>query len=319
MYNEERKRRYIEIRESAVTLPFRSLERMFLQTEQFEDKIGKDVCEWTTTEILDYYKYIDQYSLSSLVVVNSNLSLYTNWCLSEMLVPDGQNHFLEIRPDMLNSCVNKEYLNSLIITRDDLISNIDRLPNYVDRYMFLAFYEGICGPMYTEMTHLRTGDIVGNDANLCTGRIVQITDKLKEIAEFAANETQYQTYKSTGRIVKMSEEEPSDIIFKMTARVKNGERDDNLIVQVVNRRFDRAKKYLGLPNKMTAKTIALSGKLDFISRLMKITELPLEQVIVDYKDIINNAYTVEPIKTSGEFIRRYKEHYDKLNEMQTNN
>ena len=96
MYNEERKRQYIEMKESNVTLPFRALERLFNQTEPFEEKNGKDVCEWTTTEILDFYKYLDQYSLSSLVVINSNLCLYTNWCLIEMLIPDCQNHYLEI-------------------------------------------------------------------------------------------------------------------------------------------------------------------------------------------------------------------------------
>ena len=314
MYNEERKRRYIEIRESNVTLPFRALERMFDQTEQFEEKNGKDVCEWTTTEILDYYKYLDQYSLSSLVVINSNLNLYTNWCLTETLVPDGQNHFLEIRPNMLNSCVNKEYLNSLIITREDLIANIDTLPNYVDRYMLLAFYEGICGFMYKEMTNLRTGDIVGNDANLCSGRVVQITDKLKEVIDYASKETQYQTYGRTGRVIKMSDEEPSDIIFKMTSKVKGGNRDDELIVQIVNRRFDATKKYLGLPNKVTAKTITLSGKLDFIRRLMKMTDLPFEEAVTKYRDTINQAYTVEPIKTPGEFIRRYKEYFDRIKE-----
>lgn len=319
MYNESRKKQYINIRESSATLPQNALERLFNSTESFEEKFKKDVCEWTTKEILDFYKYLDQYSLSSLVVINSNLSLYTTWCLTETLVPDGQNHFLEIRPDMLNSCVNKEYLNSLIISREDLIANIDRLPNYVDRYMFLAFYEGICGPMYTEMTHLRIGDIVGNDANLYNGRVVQISDKLKEIIEFAANETQYQTYGRTGRVIKMSEEEPSNYIFKMTSKVKGGNRNDGLMVQIVNRRFDAAKKYLGLPNKVTAKTITLSGKLSFINKIMEMTELPLDRVIVDYKDTINNAYTVEPIKTSGEFLRRYREYYDKLKTMQTKN
>ena len=312
MYNEDRKRRYIYIRESNATMPPGALERLFASTEIFEQKFEKDVCEWTTKEIVDFYKYLDQYSLSSLVVINSNLGIYTTWCLAETLVPDGQNHYLEIRPDILNSCVNKEYLNSLIISRDDLTSYIDKLPNYVDRYMFLAFYEGICGQMYVEMTHLKINNIIGNDANLCTGRIVHISDKLKELSEFSSTEMQYQTYGKTGRVVKMSEEESADYIFKMTAKVKDGKRDDALIVQIVNRRFDQAKKFLGLPNKMTIKTIVLSGKLHFIYNLMEMSGLPLEDVIVKYRNIINSAYTVEPIKTSSEFLRRYREYYNKI-------
>lgn len=309
MYNEERKRRYIKIKEDAVTLPYRSLELLFEKTEPFEEKNGKDVCEWTTSEIMEFYKYIDAYSFSSLVVRNSNLTQYTNWCLTETLVPDGQNHYQEIRPDMLESCVNKEFLSKLIISREDLVRVIDELPNYTDRYMMLAFFEGICGIRYSEMTSLKIDDISGNKATLRSGRVLTISDKLKEIAEFAAAEESYQTYGPAGKVVKYSDLNSSGAIFKVIKK-NRPIADDSSMVQVVCRRFVKALDYLGLPKRMTIKNLMVSGKLNFIKCIMEREGKTVEEVIVDNRDEINARYDVDQIKSSAVFLRKYRQYFE---------
>lgn len=309
MYNEERKRRYIKVKEDAVTLPYRSLELLFEKTEPFEEKNGKDVCEWTTSEIMEFYKYIDAYSFSSLVVRNSNLTQYTNWCLTETLVPDGQNHYQEIRPDMLESCVNKEFLSKLIISREDLVRVIDELPNYTDRYMMLAFFEGICGIRYSEMTSLTIDDISGNKVTLRSGRVLPISDKLKEIAEFAATEESYQTYGPAGKVVKYSDLNSSGAIFKVIKKNRPIS-DDSSMVQVVCRRFVKALDYLGLPKRMTIKNLMVSGKLNFIKCIMKREGKTVEEVIVDNRDEINARYDVDQIKSSAVFLRKYRQYFE---------
>jgi len=309
MFNEERKRRYIDLKESNVTLPYRSLERLFNSTELFEEKWGKDVCEWTTTEIMEYYKYLDVYSLSSIVVCNSNLNLYTNWCLTETLVPDAQNHYLEIRPDMLKACINQEYLTRMIVTRDELINSIDQLPNYTDRFMFLAFFEGICGPEYCEMVSATKDDIDGNVIHLCTGRNIEISDKLKEIAHYAATEEWYQTYGLSGRVLKYSELDPPNLIFKTVAR-REIKRTNGAMMQAAGRRFDKAKELMGMPQRTTTKSIIVSGKIHFIKQLMEEENLTVEEVIRVKKDVINDKFTSEQIKTPGEFLRRYRQYFD---------
>lgn len=309
MYNKERKIRYIKLKEDAVTLPYRSLELLFEKTEPFEEKNGKDVCEWTTREIMEYYKYRDAYSLSSLVVCNSNLTQYTNWCLTETLVPDGQNHYQEIRPDMLESCVNKEFLSKMIISRDDLIKMIDDLPNYTDRYMMLAFFEGICGIRYTEMTNATINDIHGDKINLCSGRELPISDKLKEIANFAATEESYQTYGVTGKCIKYSDLNPNDIIFKV-AKKNRPITDDSSMVQIVCRRFVKAVDYMGLPKRMTIKNLILSGKIHLIKEIMQRENKSIEEVIIDNRDEINARYNIDEIKSSAVFLRKYRQYFE---------
>ena len=309
MYNEERKKRYIKIKEDAVTLPYRSLELLFEKTEPFEEKNGRDVCEWTTQEIMEYYKYRDAYSLSSLVVCNSNLTQYTNWCLTETLVPDGQNHYQEIRPDMLESCVNKEFLSKLIISREDIIRIIDELSNYTDRYMMLAFFEGICGIRYSEMVNAIIDDIDGDMISLCSGRVIPISDKLKEIAEFAAAEESYQTYGPSGKCIKYSDLNPSGAIFKVVKK-NRPIADDSSMVQIVCRRFVKAVDYLGLPKRMTIKNMILSGKINFIKEIMEREGKSIEEVIIDNRDEINARYNIDQIKSSAVFLRKYRQYFE---------
>lgn len=309
MYNEERKKRYIKIKEDAVTLPYRSLELLFEKTEPFEEKNGRDVCEWTTQEIMEYYKYRDAYSLSSLVVCNSNLTQYTNWCLTETLVPDGQNHYQEIRPDMLESCVNKEFLSKLIISREDIVRIIDELLNYTDRYMMLAFFEGICGIRYSEMVNATIDDIDGDVISLCSGRVIPISDKLKEIAEFAVAEESYQTYGPSGKCIKYSDLNPSGAIFKVVKK-NRPIADDSSMVQIVCRRFVKAVDYLGLPKRMTIKNMILSGKINFIKEIMGREGKSIEEVIIDNRDEINARYNIDQIKSSAVFLRKYRQYFE---------
>lgn len=309
MYNEERKKRYIKLKEDSVTLPYRSLELLFEKTEPFEERAGKDVCEWTPQEIMEYYKYRDSYSLSSLVVCNSNLTQYTNWCLTETLVPDGQNHFQEIRPDMLDGCVNKESLSQMIISREELVKRIDELPNYTDRFMMLAFFEGICGIRYSEMAEAKIDAIHGNRISLCSGRELLISDKLKEIAEYAAAEETFQTYGPTGKCIKYSDLNPSGAIFKF-AKKNNANAGVTAMTQIVGRRFVKAVDYTGLPKQMTVKNLMVSGKLNFIKGIMAREGKAIEDVIVDNRDEINAQYNVDTIKSSAVFLRKYKQYFD---------
>lgn len=308
MYNEERKRRYIAYRESTAMLSPGALERRFSKTEPFEAKYGKDVCEWTLKEIVEFYKYLDLYSISSITVWNSDLTLYTNWCLTETLVPDAQNHFLEVRSDTMQSCVNTVYLQELTLPRDELIENIDRLPNYTDRWMFLAFFEGICGAQYIEMTSARFQDITDNNMKLCTGRTVAVTNKLREIAYMAAKEDAYQSMKSSGVLRKYDDSLPDDLLFK-TRTAKDGNRGQGAVIQVVSRRYETAREYMGLPEKMTVKNLILAGKIHYIRQLMNETGLSLEETLAQKQAEINNQFTSNKIKSIGVFIDRYGHYF----------
>ena len=97
MYNEERKRRFISEHNVEVTLPNNYLECQFNKISNVEETLNKDLCNFTFYEITEYYKLLNLTSTVSLSVMNSQFSLYTQWCLQQNLVDDGQNHFLESR------------------------------------------------------------------------------------------------------------------------------------------------------------------------------------------------------------------------------
>ena len=123
MYNEELKLEYIKENKDRNFALEEISKRLFNQIEETEIKFGKDCCEFTISEIIDYYKSRLSASLESLNVINSNLKLYTNWCMVKKgMVEDHQNHYMEISIELLNQCLNLGLTMSKIISRKDLFN-----------------------------------------------------------------------------------------------------------------------------------------------------------------------------------------------------
>ena len=55
LYNEEQKSRYIDKKNSEVTLAPGFLRNLFVKSAPFEEKFGKDICEFTSNEIQEFY------------------------------------------------------------------------------------------------------------------------------------------------------------------------------------------------------------------------------------------------------------------------
>ena len=314
LYNEERKQRYINKKESEVTLAPHFLKNLFTKSAPFEEALAKDISEFTLSEIMEFYKYIDAYSLESLALINSNYSMYTTWALAETLVPDGQNHFLEVGNDIMAECLNSSLFENTIITREELEKHADTLPNYVDRFVIYAIFEGICGKWYEEITsanlsdiHRGEGNLAGGIMKLCTGRLVPVTPKFIDVANLAAEEKTYQSYMESGAVYKYREC-PGGQLFKMSKnRAENLENDQKNKAQVLNRRYNHAIDFMGLPRQLTAKRLMVSGKLEYIKGIMVREGLPLEETIRKYADEINDRYPVEKFKGSyAAFMRKYR-------------
>ena len=305
MFNDEQKWRYINKKESEVTLAPGFLQNIFRKASLFEEKNNKDLCEWTLTEIIEFYKFQDLYSLESIALLNSNYASYTNWCLTETLVPDGQNHFLEVDYNVMMNCVNTSLVEKTIITREELEERADTLINYTDRFVFYALFEGICGKQFEEITKAKPSDISGNVIHLCTGRIVAITSKLREVAESAATEEIYQSYGESGYGFKYRADD--DYICKMVNNKRqNDGNDDKNRAQVLGRRYVNAVNYAGLPRQLTPKRLIVSGKIDYIKRIMEREGLPLEETLRKHREEIDYIYPVERLKSIPLFMKKYQ-------------
>lgn len=305
MYNEERKLAYIKKKEDEVSLNKYYLTDLFTNTERFEVKYGKDVCDWTTKEIISYYKYYDTCSMNTLTVKHSSLRQYTDWCVSEMLVADCQNHFAEIDAGVLNSCINYSDLDKLVMSRDELRIWLGKMINPVDKFMMLGIFEGLKGSYSRDITRLRISDIEGNVVHL-EDRDIAISDELKQYCMDAAYETEYYLYGASKKIIKLWSADPT-IIYKQNIDARY--EDDEHLDRSVACRYKRIAEAFGWPTKLTYKKLMSSGKIEFIKSLMlqKGIEDP-ETVLREYRDTINNQYRVDVGTSIPVFLMKYKKY-----------
>lgn len=291
MYNSELKHRYINVRELEATLPNNYLLNQFNELEDYENEIGKDASNFTAYEIIEYYKIRNMHSLESLLALNSQLSIYTQWCLKESLVKDNQNHYLELDKDVLNSCVNKAAVNQKIISRGTILKWINELPNPKDQFILLSLFEFGKSKNFTDIVYAKISDI-DNDKNTLTlqdGRIVTISDKLKNIAFDSFQTDTY--YSVSGKGVKNM-----PLVSFENRIVKNypNARDDVSDFQksrVIYNSIVRSLDYVGAAEWCSANSIAESGKIDMIKRQSeKLGLTPKDYVYSHHLQDVNNQF-----------------------------
>lgn len=305
MYNEECKKRFISERYEESILPKNYLECQFEKVSSMEEKLNKDVSNFTFYEITEYYKLLNVSSVASLIVMNSQFSLYTQWCLQQNLVNDGQNHFLEMRREDYNNCINKALFDSKVVTREIVLGWVDQLPNPKDQFILLALFEGIKGKDFCELVNLRPEDINGNTVNLCTGRKFEISNRLLNIIEDCKEEKIY--YSTSGKGKKTMPLIDRGYIIKNYPNIKEDVSDFQR-GRVVYNSIQRSIQYLSVYPNVTANNIYESGKLDMIKRRS-------EELGISCTDFIYKKYKIKEIEEKycctilpQTYIMKYKDY-----------
>ena len=276
MYNEENKRRFILERSGEAILPNNYLECQFNKVESMEIELQKDVSNFTVYEIIEYYKMLNLTSAASLSVMNSQFSIYTQWCLQKNLVTDNQNHFLEISPKDINECVNRALFDMSIITRENVLEWVNEIINPRDQFILLALFEGIKGKDFCEIVKLKPEDVNGNIAKLCTGRQVEISDKLVSVIQDCLSENIY--YSVSGKNKKTMPLIDNGYIVKSYPNIKN-EVDDFQNGRRIYNSITRILKYFDTHEYMSANSISESGKLHMIKRKSQELGMTCEEYI----------------------------------------
>ena len=212
MYNQELKERYRIEKESYTTVSAYYFSSLFKRTEPFEEQLGKDACNFTTYEIINMYKTLAMMSLDTITTMNSNLSMYTQWCIQENLVNDYQNHYLEISRDMMASFVNKFAMDKKVVSRKQILEWCQQLPNPSDSFCLLGLFEGIRGGGYLELALAKMEDFNDNIFTAYNGREIKVSSTLVEYAKQSDETLDYQsisqnmakevTLIDNGRIIK---------------------------------------------------------------------------------------------------------------------
>lgn len=268
MYNQNKKEIYIKEKTSTTIVPPYYLNSLFNRTGEFEKKYEKDVCNFTYYEIIDMYKTWNAASLETLTIANSQLSMYTQWCMQQLMVKDGQNHFSECIKNALLECVNTIIAKKKVITRSQLTNMGGMLNNAADEFMLFALFEGICGKDYCELVNLEWADFSERSVTLCTGRTINISTKLLELAEIAYNTYEYYPVATDARCEKISLRDGDNKIIKDFPNTAEGV-DDFQRGRRIYRRLKRNFEYIGMP-WLTGKDITESGRVEFINVVAKI-------------------------------------------------
>ncbi len=307
MYNEELKQRYISEKENTTSTPEGYLLRQFNKTEEFEKRYGKDVCCFTTYEIMDMYKTLNIVSLDSLIVLNNHLSLYTQWSLYQNLVQDSQNHYAMISKEELTKCVNTTILQKTIVTRKTVEQWASQLVNPSDSFVLLALFEGIKGQEYCEIANLKITDFDGNMVKLCTGRQLNVSDKLVEYA-IASSKAEFY-YAMTGHANKRVPFMYDNLIIKKYPNCKSDTGSffaGRRIYTKIYRCFDM----LGVGKWMKPNSLIESGKIDAIKAKAKelgITSLELLNNNPELVKDIEYRYEYGIIRNKAKFIKKYQD------------
>lgn len=305
MFNEELKRRFVKERNEEVILPDKYLERQFNKIAEMENDLNKDLFDFTAYEIIEYYKLLNTHSIGTLQVMNSQFSLYTQWCLQKNLVKDNQNHFLEITDEILKGCINKALFDEKVITRKEIVSLVDDIINPKDQFIILGLFEGIYGKEFCELIKLRPENINGNVANLCTGRKITLSNKLIEIIDDCIMEDKYygseDCEKGKQKVFRLID---TGYIIKDFPNVKSNVSD----YQKGRRLYSSMKRSLSVIDKeniITAKDIINSGMLDMVRQ--RSTELGIsniEYITSNHIKEVEDKYDIRIFPAP--FIRKYE-------------
>lgn len=305
-YNEELKDRFINDKSEEI-ISVTSMYYMFKKVAKIETELNKDLCDWNYYEIIEYYKLLNCSSIQPLIIINAIFSQYTQFCLMNNIVKDSQNHYAEVKREVLIKCINKLILNKKCVDREQVLTWIDELPNPKDQFIMLGVFEFGKRKNYYDIANAKPEDV---DLRNCTlkleNRTVKISEKLAEIIKDCMSTNYYFSVSGSflkrmpliydGHIVKKYPNEE----IKSTDYAKGRN-----IYQSLTRSF----KYLGVEKWMNGVALVNSGKIYSINQKAKELNISGRDVInSDHIKEINNQYDSNIEINARTFILQYEDY-----------
>ena len=288
MYNQELKERYRKEKESYTTVSAYYFSSLFKRTEPFEEQLNKDASNFTTYEIINMYKTLAIMSLDTIVTMNSNLSMYTQWCIQQNLVNDYQNHYLEMTRDMLASFINKLAMDKKVVSRKQILDWCQQLPNPSDSFCLLGLFEGIRGGGYLELALAKIEDFHDNTFTAYNGREIKVSTTLIEYAKLSNETLEYQSISQN-----MTKEVNLNDNGRIIKDYPNVRRSESLPVlrRRTQSRLARIFDYVGILEYMNGNDIRMSGVIEMINNRCKELQISGKDYIYGIGiDEIKNQY-----------------------------
>ena len=304
-YNEDLKERYLREKETMLSIPSSYIDVQFRKVSETERELNKDVSNWTTYEIIEYYKLLNLTSFESLLCLNSIFSQYTQFCLENSLVRDNQNHYLECSKEILSGCLNKAILDKRMVDRNTVLKWVDELPNPKDQFILLSLFEYGKSKDFKDTVYASNKNLdTSNNTLKLSDRTVQVSDKLMEIIKDCQTEDTY--YSISGKGVKVMPLVDHGYIVKsypnQNMDLSEFQKGRNIYI-ACQRIFD----YLGIGQWMSPNSISEAGKLYMIrERAKELNITPTQYVYSENIGEVETQFGCSVVRSV--YVKKYNEY-----------
>lgn len=284
MYNEETKKRFLEDgKDEGLN---RNIESIFNKVEPYEERLNKDVSNFTFSEIIDMYKTWNVKSLASLMSRNSWLSLYTIWIIQQDLSVDGQNHYAEIDGKILKEhCINRIGLCESIISQDQVYEWLRKLGSSRDQFIILSVFEAGKGIDFNLQATTKPEDVTEEGLHF-ENRIIKISNRLRGIIEECKKEQCFAPL--DGKREKETILIDNGYIYKLNPNAS--ELDQPARGRNVYSRLKKILKWLDVNDIVSTNSLVYSGMIHWVNS--RATELGIsgEEYVRKYASELENQY-----------------------------
>ena len=263
MFNKAQKETFIKEYLRSKVIAETSLYAIFKKTEDFEEKLNKDVSKFTRDEILDMLAKFKAKSINSLLNYTIVLKHYSRFVFGAV----GTNAYESIGKADVADMVDKNA--NILLTREELDDVEVQLLNWVDKAIIELLWNGVAGKNMEDIYSVSEDCVQGNILRV-NEKEFPMTDRLRELLPKAFAETELMSYGNTMRVIEVN---GKGKIYKERPNARGIDTPD-IRFRWVYRKIQIFRDYLDMPG-LTMKNIAASGLWHYLQLCMEKTKLDL--------------------------------------------
>lgn len=263
MFNKAQKETFIKEYLRSKVIAETSLYAIFKKTEDFEEKLNKDVSKFTRYEILDMLAKFKAKSINSLLNYTIVLKHYSRFVFGAV----GTNAYESIGKADVSDMVDKNA--NILLTREELDDVEVQLLNWVDKAIIELLWNGVAGKNMEDIYSVSEDCVQGNILRV-NEKEFPMTDMLRELLPKAFAETELMSYGNTMRVIEVN---GKGKIYKERPNARGIDTPD-IRFRWVYRKIQIFRDYLDMPG-LTMKNIAASGLWHYLQLCMEKTKLDL--------------------------------------------
>lgn len=263
MFNKAQKETFIKEYLRSKVIAETSLYAIFKKTEDFEEKLNKDVSKFTRDEILDMLAKFKAKSINSLLNYTIVLKHYSRFVFGVV----GTNAYESIGKADVADMVDKNA--NILLTREELDDVEVQLLNWVDKAIIELLWNGVSGKNMEDIYSVSEDCVQGNILRV-NEKEFPMTDRLRELLPKAFAETELMSYGNTMRVIEVN---GKGKIYKERPNARGIDTPD-IRFRWVYRKIQIFRDYLDMPG-LTMKNIAASGLWHYLQLCIEKTKLDL--------------------------------------------